>query len=99
MLINDTGRESRKEERIPVSLPVSMAQADCYTRDVSASGVFFEVNTPLNLGERIDFAIEFDNLGGKLMLKCIGEIIRVENRDGKVGVAVKIVQSVMESAH
>jgi hypothetical protein len=60
--------------------------------------VFLESNSSFVAGDPIDFAIEFDSPGGKLILKCNGEIIRVEDRNGKVGVAVKIVESVMESA-
>jgi hypothetical protein len=91
-------KDGRKEDRVPVSLPVNLGNADCITRDVSASGVFLESNGSFVAGERIDFAIEFDSPGGKLILKCNGEIVRVEDRNGKVGVAVKIVDSVMESA-
>ena len=93
-----SSKESRREDRVSVSLPVSLGDTDCITRDVSASGVFLESNASFVAGERVDFAIEFDSPGGKLMLKCNGEIVRVEERNGKVGVAVKIVESVMESA-
>lgn len=97
MLIKKEGRERRKEERVAVSLPVSMANKAVLTRDISPSGVYFETNTPLVLGEKIGFVIEFSNVGDNLILKCNGEIVRVENRNSKVGVAVKILKSVMES--
>lgn len=97
MLIKKDGKERRKEERVSVSLPVSMANTAEVTRDICPSGVYFEANTPFILGERISFVIEFNNLGDNLMLKCNGEIVRVENRNCKVGVAVKILESVMES--
>lgn len=95
--IGKEGKERRKEERISVSLPVSTANTAEVTRDISPSGVYFEANTPFVLGERIGFVIEFSNLVDNLMLKCNGEIVRVENRNSKVGVAVKILESVMES--
>ena len=97
MSIKKEGKERRKEERVAVSLPVSMANTVEVTRDISPSGVYFEANTPFVLGERIGFVIEFSDLGDNLMLKCNGEIVRVENRNSKVGVAVKILESVMES--
>lgn len=97
-MASDSKDWKRKEDRVPVSLPVNVANADCITRDVSASGVFLETNSSFSAGDRIDFAIEFDSPGGKLMLKCNGQIVRVEDRNGKLGVAVKIVESVMESA-
>jgi hypothetical protein len=98
MLAETEEKNSRQEERVPVVLPVNVGNDAYITRDVSASGVFFETNSTFNLGENIDFEIEFDSPGGKLMLKCNGQIVRVEDRNGKVGVAVKIVDSVMQSA-
>lgn len=98
--MNNKEREKRrKEDRVSVSLPVSMANTKHVTRDISASGVYFEVNTSFDLGDRVDFIVEFGNPRGNLMLKCNGEIIRVENRNSKIGVAVKILESVMESAY
>lgn len=97
MFIKKDGKERRKEERVAVSLPVSMANSAEVTRDISPSGVYFEANTPFILGERIGFVIKFNNPGDNLMLKCNGEIVRVENCNSKVGVAVKILESIMES--
>ncbi len=98
MLNNNERKERRKEERVYVSLPVSMATADDVTRNISVSGVYFEANTTFDLGQRIGFIIEFGNQGGNLKLKCQGEAIRVENRNNKFGVAVKILESVMVAA-
>lgn len=97
MFIKPENKERRKEERVAVSLPVSMKNTAEVTRDISPSGVYFEANTPFVIGERIGFVIEFNNPGGNLILKCNGEIIRVENRNSKVGVAVKFLESIMES--
>jgi hypothetical protein len=97
MLLNTEIKQSRQDDRVPVSLPVSIGNADCVTRDVSATGVFFETSSTFNVGEQIEFAIEFDSPGGKLLLQCNGQIVRVEDRNGKVGVGVKIVNSVMQS--
>jgi hypothetical protein len=93
----NAGRESRKEERVPVTLPVYLANLDCITRDISASGAYLETSSSFAAGERIDFSIEFDSPSGKLMFTCNGEVIRSEIQAGKVGLAVKIVDSVMES--
>ena len=95
--IKKKGKERRKEERVAVSLPMSMANTAEVTRDISPSGVYFEAKTPFILGEKIGFVIKFNNPGDNLVLKCNGEIVRVENRNSKVGVAVKILESIMES--
>ena len=90
--------ELRTEDRVSVSLNASVANTDCITRDVSASGIYLETNATANFDEPVDLVIEFDSPGGKLILKCVAEIIRVEKQDGKTGLAVKIVKSVIESA-
>ncbi len=74
-----------------------MEQGAGITRDVSASGVFFETDVNYAAGSEISFSIELDGPGGKMMLRCQGQIVRVEQRDGKVGVAAKIIESRLES--
>jgi len=52
------------------------------------------------VGSKIIFAIELDgSQGEKLELRSRGEIVRIEHRAGKVGVAVKIVASKLELGH
>ncbi len=85
-----------REERVRTALPVHLDQGTGITRDVSASGVFFETDASYRLGSEISFSIELDGPGGKMMLRCQGQIVRVEQRDGKVGVAAKIIESRLE---
>jgi hypothetical protein len=88
----------RREARIPAARPVELESGIGITQNVSASGVFFETDLDHAEGSKINFAIELDGpQGKKLMLRCYGEIVRVERRDGKVGVAAKIVASKLES--
>lgn len=46
-------------------------------------------------GNQINFTVELDSLGGKLLLMCEGPVTRIELRYGLVGVAVKILKSVI----
>ena len=85
--------EKRREERVFAELPVDLGSTTGLTRDVSASGVFFEIDWNHRLGSRIEFAVEMVTPGGKMLLKCEGEIVRVEPRGARVGVAVRIVES------
>ena len=91
-------QEQRKEERVAVAHPVKIPPSFGLTRDISASGVFFVTDAVLVLGQTIDFIIEFGRQGVNFILKCVGEIVRVESQDGQVGVAVKISHSIMQSA-
>lgn len=82
---------------MPAALPVNLNEGTGITRDVSASGVFFETDVNYAAGSEISFSIELQGPAGKLMLKCKGQIVRVEERDGKVGVAAKIIESQLEA--
>ena len=89
----------RREERMSAARPVILDSGTGVTQNVSASGVFFETNVDYAAGTKISFAIELNGPDGKkLMLSCQGEIVRVEHRDGKVGVAATIVTSTLEPA-
>lgn len=87
----------RKEERIVTALPVRLGEIIGLTRDVSAAGIFFEVDAACAVGGDISFALELDTPTGKIMLRCKGNIVRTESRNDKLGVAVKISESVMEA--
>jgi len=93
----NNGKDLRRDARVTVSLPATIADVECMTHNVSPSGVFFEINTTFNEGEKVDFAIQFEGVSGKLILKCNGEVVWSENREGKVGLAIKIVDSVLQS--
>ena len=86
-----------REERVRTARQVHLDHGTGITRDVSASGVFFETDVNHAAGSEINFSIEFDGPTGKMMLRCQGQIVRVEHRDGKVEVAAKIIESRLES--
>jgi Tfp pilus assembly protein PilZ len=90
--------DKRREERVSTALSIDLGTATGVTRDVSASGVFFETDATYALGNEISFAVELDTPGGGVVLKCKGEIVRIEPRDARVGVAVKIVKSTLDPA-
>jgi hypothetical protein len=91
--VDHRGHEKRSEERVFTELPIELESTTGLTRDVSASGMFFEIESSYRLGNRIEFAVEMDTPGGKMLLKCEGEIVRIEPRGARVGVAVRIVES------
>lgn len=92
------GNNQRKEERINVALPVRMGDALGVTRDVAISGICFETEADCVAGTEISFAIELEILSEKRLLKCKGVVVRTEPQDGKVGVAVRIIDSAIEVA-
>jgi hypothetical protein len=91
-------QDKRKEERVSTVLPVNVGSTAGIVRDVSASGIFFEIDANYTLGSSISFAVKLDTPSGCMNLKCLGEIVRIEPRDAKVGVGVRIRESTMEAA-
>ena len=75
--------------RLPVCLP---GGATGWTRDVSTTGVFVEVDRPEAVGTDLQFSMRFENLDlrGPIELRCEGTIVRVEGRPGAGGMAVAL---------
>lgn len=91
----------RKEERAPTRLPVAVDDKKTgVTRDLSASGVYFETDFEYKVGSVIELTIDLEGNGNPTKLECSGRIVRVEQRGGgKVGVAVKMSHRNLKVAH
>ena len=89
--------DNRQEDRISAKRPVRLEHGSGITRNISASGVFFETVGHYVPGNRITFAIELRGVGEEnVLLDCQGTIVRVENKANRVGVGVKIVASTLK---
>jgi hypothetical protein len=78
--------------------PVRLDRGTGVTRNISASGIFFETDVDFAPGSAITFSIELSGpQGEKLMLKSRGENVRLEIRGDKMGVAAKIMFSKLEN--
>ena len=79
------------------AVPIVMNGTAGITRDISATGVFFEIDEDATAGSHIEFAIELETPGGKLKLLCIAEVVRVENLGSKIGIAAEFISQKMQS--
>ena len=90
-------KEHRIEPRERIALPLNLGNGgQGMTRDISASGLFFETDREQRLGGLIDFEIEFDRIGGLMKFKAQGEIVRIEERADKSGAALKFLVTRLE---
>ena len=88
--------DKRRGQRIHTALPVFLKNARGVTRDVSASGVYSWTSESVCApGDLINFSVELKRPKGRLVLKCQGDVVRMEPRATEIGVAVKIVDSAM----
>jgi hypothetical protein len=94
-----TQQENRIVSRVHTALPVILENATGITRDVSASGVFFWTDGgSFTAGDPINFAVQIRRPAGKMTLMCRGDVVRAEQYEAMLGVAVRITESTMEPA-
>jgi hypothetical protein len=92
-----TADKPRRNSRIGSALPTCINGVEGVTRDVSTSGLFILQSDHQEIGSRIDFSVDLDTPGGKLKLCCEGEVVRLEEIDGKFGVGIKILSQVIKT--
>ena len=95
--IKPTAKRDRAS-RIASCLPVSINGKPGVTRDISATGVFFEIDEHHPEGSQIQFEIQLDTPGGSLMLSCKGKVVRVVTEGGRSGIAAKILSQTLKPA-
>jgi hypothetical protein len=95
-------REKRSTRRFALRLPVSVTYSDdgaqgkaAQTRDVSARGICFYVDSAIDAGSAIEFTLVLPpeiTLTESIRVRCKGKVVRVDNSsaDDKVAVAAVI---------
>lgn len=90
---------SRVEERVIAELPVSFGDGSTgITRNISASGIYFEADRAPKGDYLMSFSVEFQNGLGGLVLSCQGQVLRIEQLGDRVGVAARILESKLAPA-
>ena len=87
-------KEQRVEPRERLALPLRLRDGShAVTRDISSSGIFFEMAGEHDIYGLVDFEMQ---LPEHLKFSAVGEIVRVEYRLGSTGVAVKLLAPRLE---
>jgi len=68
------------------------------TRNISATGIYFETEIAAEPGSRVHFSIEMHVHGEKQKLLYDGEVIRVDHQNGMLGIATKLTVSFFSDA-
>jgi len=90
---NWNGVERRQAPRFSITLTLTIGDTAGWTRDVSATGVYFTTSQELvAVGAPITFTLELDHADpqGMRQVVCSGTILRVEHRPDGIGVAARI---------
>jgi hypothetical protein len=87
--------ERRTDPRERIELPLRLGdEALAMTRDISAAGFYFEMEGDHLPHGPVDFELEFPQM--RMKLTSSAEIVRVDHRPGKTGVAVRLVEPRLE---
>jgi hypothetical protein len=95
--------EQRNTRRFSLKLPMTVkldsdtvSTVASQTKDVSARGVFFYLNSEVNAGSPIEFTLTLPaeiTLTENIRVHCTGKVVRVDQVDGnQVGIAAAIDQ-------
>ena len=92
--------ERRTSRRFNMSLPLSVrlsneagAEKRGETRDVSFRGLYFLMDSQLEPGAAIEFVLTLPKeitMAGDVHIRCFGQVVRVDDHDGRRGVAARI---------
>lgn len=84
--------EQRRVTRHRGKLPIDLENGQGVTRDFNVSGIYFETDRSFSAGQTIEFSIVLKHADPDrpLRMKCLGEIVRVEEGGPKIGVAASI---------
>lgn len=95
-----TGAERREARRYSMALPLRVLsrspnhpELKAETRDVSYRGLYFYVDTGIDIGSEIEFVLMLPKqitLSGDVHIRCRGQVMRVEENGTRQGIAARI---------
>jgi hypothetical protein len=90
--------ERRAQTRQCLALPVRLGDGSCaVTRDVSASGMYFELDGPYRLGAIVDFELEWPP--SRIKFTAVAQLVRVEQLGARTGIAVRWIAPRLQRSH
>ena len=89
----DADKKQRAADRYVSELPIEINGAQGVTRNISATGIYFETTVEPEPGSKVHFTVDVIVEGEPLKMVCSGEVVRVDHKDGTVGIAVKLANS------
>ena len=102
-ILSEAEQEQRNTRRFALQLPVSVKYVEgaakeqiAQTRDVSARGVFFYMDSNVKVGSDLEFTLTLPSeitLTDSIRVRCKGKVVRVEDKGSdRIGVAAAIDQ-------
>lgn len=81
-------------ERHAVNWLTRIGKARARVKDFSSSGMYLELEDETQIGSMVEFVVAVEQDGQVLQMVCTGEIARVVQQDGRMGLGVKFTKPV-----
>ena len=91
-------KHERGADRFTSALPVEIGGVQGLTRNISATGIYFETEAAQMPGSRVNFTVEMNTRGMKIKLVCQGKVVRVDHNGRVSGIAAKLESSFFSDA-
>ena len=82
--------QTNRSPRINCILPVEIDGAEGKIKDISATGFYLELDDSFKPNSYVKLSFDLETPGGFLNFDLTGEIVRMVEGDGIIGVGVKI---------
>ena len=97
-MAHTTYLEMQGATRFPIKLPMSVksssGQSYCETENISANGVFFQMDSDIPLGSNVNFTIELPaavlGTATDVQVACRGRVVRSADEGSRKGIGVVI---------
>lgn len=86
-----------RAERHSVAIPMSLGPKAGVVTDISATGLYFEIDQVQKLGSKISLTLDLDTPGGIIQVQCQAKIVRLEEKLGRIGIGATISDSSFKS--
>lgn len=81
-----------REPRYRTERPVQMGSFTGVCRDLSASGLYFELDPAAQPGQVVSLSIDLDAMGRRMQWVMEAQVVRTVQTNGKLGIGARILK-------
>ncbi len=92
----ETGKH--RSPRVKAEFPVqTLDGSKGQTQDISATGIFMDLDQKQKVGSIISFWVELNTAGVKMKLVCEAKVVRVQEEGGKTKLGAEIISQELQA--
>lgn len=78
--------------RYETELAVTMGDETGITKNISASGIYFEMDAHMQPGQQVSLVIDLNVVGRQMKWSCTAEVVREDHRNNRRGYGARILR-------